>query len=166
MTVRDTQRSRVYAAEEFVRTLFDRAAQHSSRAIDFFGAQLTLPPEARFGSIQSVQRYVDDVLALPAVADRWTPTGVLQVRPRRAAAAAHYEKRSGTGVIAVPDRNTADWAMRELVLLHEIAHHLDDTGGAAHGSGFVATLCELAALVMGPEVGHVLRVVYTKEGVR
>ena len=56
--------------------------------------------------------------------------------------------------------------MRELVLLHEIAHHLDDTGGAAHGSGFVATFCELAALVMGPEVGHVLRVVYTKEGVR
>lgn len=166
MTVRDTQRSRVYAAEEFVRTLFDRAAQQSSRAIDFFGAQLTLPPEARFGSIQSVQRYVDDVLALPAVADRWTPTSALQVRPRRAAAAAHYEKRSGTGVIAVPDRNTADWAMRELVLLHEIAHHLDDTGGAAHGSGFVATLCELAALVMGPEVGHVLRVVYTKEGVR
>ena len=166
MTVRDTQRSRVYAAEEFVRTLFDRAAQHSSRAIDFFGAQLTLPPEARFGSIQSVQRYVDDVLALPAVADRWTPAGALQVRRRRAAAAAHYEKRSGTGVIAVPDRNTADWAMRELVLLHEIAHHLDDTGGAAHGSGFVATLCELAALVMGPEVGHVLRVVYTKEGVR
>ena len=166
MTVRDTQRSRVYAAEEFVRTLFDRAAQQSSRAIDFFGAQLTLPPEARFGSIQSVQRYVDDVLALPAVADRWTPTGALQVRPRRAAAATHYEKRSGTGVIAVPDRNTADWAMRELVLLHEIAHHLDDTGGAAHGSGFVATFCELTALVMGPEVGHVLRVVYTKEGVR
>ena len=166
MTVRDTQRSRVYAAEEFVRTLFDRVAQHSSRAIDFFGAQLTLPPEARFGSIQSVQRYVDDVLALPAVADRWAPTGALQVRPRRAAAAAHYEKRSGTGVIAVPDRNTADWAMRELVLLHEIAHHLDDTGGAAHGSGFVATFCELTALVMGPEVGHVLRVVYTKEGVR
>ncbi|MCB9416388.1 MAG: TIGR04338 family metallohydrolase [Mycolicibacterium sp.] len=166
MTVRDTQRSRVYAAEEFVRTLFDRAAQHSSRAIDFFGAQLTLPPEARFGSIQSVQRYVDDVLALPAVADRWTPAGALQVRPRRAAAGAHYEKRSGTGVIAVPDRNTADWAMRELVLLHEIAHHLDDTGGAAHGSGFVATFCELTALVMGPEVGHVLRVVYTKEGVR
>ena len=166
MTVRDTQRSRVYAAEEFVRTLFDRAAQQSSRAIDFFGAQLTLPPEARFGSIQSVQRYVDDVLALPTVADRWTPTGALQVRPRRAAAAAHYEKRSGTGVIAVPDRNTADWAMRELVLLHEIAHHLDDTGGAAHGSGFVATFCELTALVMGPEVGHVLRVVYTKEGVR
>ena len=166
MTARDTQRSRVYAAEEFVRTLFDRAAEHRSRAIGFFGTQLTLPPEARFGSIDSVQRYVDDVLALPSVSARWTPAGALKVRPRRAGAAAHYENRSGTGVIAVPDRTTADWAMRELVLLHEIAHHLDDTGGPAHGPGFVATFCELASLVMGPEAGHVLRVVYTKEGVR
>ena len=48
MTARDTQRSRVYAAEEFVRTLFDRAAQHNSRAIDFFGESITLPAEARF----------------------------------------------------------------------------------------------------------------------
>ena len=166
MTVRDSQRSRVYAAEEFVRTLFDRAGQHRSRSIDFFGTRLTLPPEGRFGSIESVQRYVDDVLALPAVTSRWTSPGPLTVRPRRAAAAAHYENRGGTAVVAVPDHDTADWAMRELVVLHEVAHHLDDSAGASHGPGFVATFCELAALVMGPEVGHVLRVVYAKEGVR
>ncbi|MCI4673856.1 TIGR04338 family metallohydrolase [Candidatus Mycolicibacterium alkanivorans] len=166
MSARDNQRSRVYAAEEFVRTLFDRAAQHSSRSIDFFGAQLTLPPEARFGSIESVQRYVDDVLALSVMTARWASQGPLSVRPRRAATAAHYENHDGTGVIAVPDRNTAGWAMRELVVLHEIAHHLDDGHGPAHGPEFVATFCELAALVMGPEVGHVLRVVYAKEGVR
>ena len=165
MTARDSQRSRVYAAEEFVRTLFDRAAQHSSRTIDFFGAQLTLPPEGRFASIPSVQRYVDEVLALPAVTDRWPAPGPLSVRPRRAATAAHYENVDGTGVIAVPDRSSADWAMRELVLLHEIAHHLTPEG-PAHGPDFVATFCELAAVVMGPEVGHVLRVVYAKEGVR
>lgn len=166
MSARDSQRSRVYAAEEFVRTLFDRAAQHSSRSIDFFGTQLTLPPEARFGSIESVQRYVDDVLALPAVQSRWGAPGPLRVRPRRAATAAHYENHDGAGTIAVPDRSTADWAMRELVVLHEIAHHLDDTGGSSHGPGFVTTFCDLAALVMGPELGHVLRVVYAKEGVR
>ena len=165
MTARDSQRSRVYAAEEFVRTLFDRAAQHSSRTIDFFGAQLTLPPEGRFASMPSVQRYVDDVLALPAVIARWPGPGPLTVRARRAASAAHYENSSGTGIIAVPDRNSADWAMRELVLLHEIAHHLTPEG-PAHGPGFIATFCELAGLVMGPEVGHVLRVVYAKEGVK
>ena len=70
------------------------------------------------------------------------------------------------GVIAVPDRDTADWAMRELVVLHEMAHHLDDGGGPSHGPGFVATFCDLATVVMGAEVGHVLRVVYAKEGVR
>ena len=162
MNARDTQRSRVYAAEEFVRTLFDRAAEHGVGAIDFFGDQITLPPEARFGSVESVQRYVDEVLSLPAVAQRWPGTGGIRVRPRRSATAAHYEN----AVIAVPDRSRADWAMRELVVLHEVAHHLCDGPGPAHGPRFTETFCALAAAVMGPEAGHVLRVVYAKEGVR
>ncbi|ATA27379.1 hypothetical protein MLM_0387 [Mycobacterium lepraemurium] len=162
---RDSQRSRVYAAEEFVRTLFDRAAEHGSPAVEFFGTRLTLPPEGRFGSVPSVQRYVDQVLALPAVRQRWPDVPPLRVRPRRAAPATHYENRDGAGVIAVPDRDTAEWALRELVVLHEVAHHLC-RAGLPHGPEFVATICELTELVMGPEVGHVLRVVYAKEGVR
>ena len=39
-------------------------------------------------------------------------------------------------------------------------------GAPAHGADFVATMCTLTELVMGPELGHVLRVVYAKEGVR
>ena len=89
----------------------------------------------------------------------------LSVRARRAATAAHYEYRDGTGVIAVPDRDTADWALRELVVLHEVAHHLCQAE-PPHGPEFVATICALTELVMGPELGHVLRVVYAKEGVR
>ena len=164
-SVRDSQRSKVYAAEEFVRTLFDRAAEHDSASVEFFGTQLTLPPEARFGSLAAVQRYVDDVLDLPAVRRQWPDVAPLRVRARRASTAAHYEKQDGTGVIAVPDHQDADWAMRELIVLHEIAHHLCDVH-PAHGSQFVTTLCILAELVMGPEAGHVLRVVYAKEGVR
>ncbi len=166
MSARDTQRSRVYAAEQFVRSLFDHAAQHSSRIIDFFGESITLPPEARFASVESVQRYVDEVLDLPAVADVRRIPGPLTVRARRTAAAAHYENSGGTGVIAVPDRTGGGWALRELVVLHEIAHHLCADVTPAHGSEFVATLCALTAAVMGPEAGHVLRVVYAKEGVR
>jgi putative metallohydrolase (TIGR04338 family) len=162
---RDAQRSKVYAAEQFVRTLFDRAVEHGSPAVEFFGAQLTLPPEARFASIPAVQRYVDDVLALPAVRRQWPAALPLRVRARRAATAAHYESRAGTGIIAVPGLDTAGWAMRELVVLHEITHHLCDTQ-PPHGSRFVATLCALAELVMGPELGHVLRVVFAKEGVQ
>jgi putative metallohydrolase (TIGR04338 family) len=162
---RDSQRAKVYAAEEFIRTMFDRAAEHGSRAIDFFGTQLTLPPEGRFGSVASLQRYVDEVLALPAVRRQWPAASPLRVRARRAATAAHYENSDGAGVIAVPDRDTADWAMRELVVLHEVAHHLCHAP-PPHGPEFVATICTLAELVMGPELGHVLRVVYASEGVK
>ena len=158
MTPRDSQRAKVYAAEEFVRTLFDRAAEHGNRVVEFFGTQLTLPPEGRFSSAASVQRYVDDVLAHVGRDRRLT------VRARRGATAAHYERHDDVAVIAVPDRRTS-WALRELVVLHEIAHHLNDAE-PAHGPEFVATFCELADVVMGPEVGHVLRVVYAKQGAR
>jgi putative metallohydrolase (TIGR04338 family) len=163
MSVRDTQRSKVYAAEQFVRTLFDRAAEHGSRVVDFFGTQLTLPPEGRFASVESVQTYVDSVLNHPSVQLRWPALLPISVRPRRGATAAHHELRDGEAVIAVPAR--ARWALRELVVLHEIAHHVCDTQ-PSHGPEFVATFTELAGLVMGPEVEHVLRVVYLKEGLK
>ena len=164
MTARDTQRSKVYAAEEFVRTLFDRAAEHGNRAVEFFGTNLTLPPEARFASVETVQRYVDDVLALRPVRERWPGATQLTARPRRGLTAAHYERDGDGAAIAVPEQR-AGWALRELVVLHEVAHHLCDAD-PPHGPEFVATFCELAEAVMGPEVAHVLRVVYAKEGVR
>ena len=164
MTPRDAQRAKVYAAEEFVRTLFDRAAERGNRVVEFFGTQLTLPPEGRFASASSVQSYVDDVLAHPGVRACWPAAGTLTVRPRRGASAAHYERSDDGASIAVPDRRST-WALRELVVLHELAHHLCDAE-PPHGPEFVATFCELAEVVMGPEVAHVLRVVYAKEGVR
>lgn len=157
--MRDSQRAKVYAAEEFVRIMFDRAAEHGSGSIDFFGTALTLPPEARFASVESVRRYVGEVMALPAVRERWPGAGPVAVRARRGQTAAHYE----SGTIAVPDRHST-WALRELVVLHEMAHHLAGAG-PSHGREFVAAMTELAGWVMGPEVQHVLRVVYAKEGV-
>ena len=161
---RDTQRSKVYAAEQFVRTLFDRAGERGNRSIEFFGAQLTLPPEVRFASVESVQRYVDEVLDLSEATARWPTAGPLSVRARRGTTAAHYEHDGRGAVIAVPERHTT-WALRELVVLHEVAHHLSPLE-PPHGPEFVATFCELAEMVMGPEAAHVLRVVYAKEGVR
>ncbi|WP_454787615.1 TIGR04338 family metallohydrolase [Mycolicibacterium lutetiense] len=155
MSTKDTQRARVYAAEQFVRTMFDRAAQHSSRAIDFFGTSLTLPPEAKFGSLESVRRYVDEVVARVGA-------DPVAVRRRRGVTAAHYELIDGKAVIAVPERDT--WALRELVVLHELAHHLSQAD-PPHGPAFVATHIELCTAIMGPEVGLVLRMVYAKEGV-
>lgn len=162
VTARDVQRAKVYAAEGFIRTMFDRAAQRGNGSVDFFGTALTLPPEGRFGSLDSVRRYVDDVLALPAVRERWPGAGPVTVRARRGLTAAHYE--ADTATMAVPDQHTT-WALRELVVLHELAHHLCPEG-APHGREFVTTMGELAGVVMGPEVQHVLRVLYAKEGVQ
>lgn len=144
--------------------MFDRAAEHGNRVVDFFGTQLTLPPEGRFASVESVQRYVDDVLGMTLVRESWPGAGALTVRARRGVTAAHYERVDDGACIAVPEKRTT-WALRELVVLHEIAHHLC-VAEPPHGPEFVATFCALAGGVMGPEVAHVLRVVYAKEGVR
>ena len=154
----------MYAAEEFVRTLFDRADERGNRVVDFFGTQLTLPPEGRFATVDSVQRYAEEVLAMSAVREQLPDRGPLTVRPRRGVTAAHYEVHDGEATIAVPERGSR-WALRELVVLHEIAHHLCDAS-PPHGPQFIATFCALADAVMGAEVGHVLRVVYAREGVR
>lgn len=164
MSSRDAQRAKVYAAEQFVRTMFDRAAERGNQVVEFFGAQLTLPPEGRFASVASVQAYIDHVLAHPQVRSGWPDPGPIAVRARRGVTAAHYECVDGRAVIAVPEKRTT-WALRELVVLHEVAHHLS-RAQPAHGPAFVATFCDLAEAVMGPEVAYVLRVVYAKEGVR
>lgn len=161
---RDAQRAKVYAAEQFVRTLFDRAAERGNPTLEFFGGSVTLPPEGKFGSVDAVQRYVDDVLSHPAVSAQWPDVAPLAVRSRRGATAAHYEASARAAVIAVPD-GRASWALRELVVLHEVAHHVAQSD-PPHGSEFVATFTALASAVMGAEVGYVLSVVYAREGVR
>lgn len=98
-----------------MRTLFDRAQSRGESTLEFFGTNITLPPEARFASVESVRRYVDDVLGHPAVAQRWPDAEPLAVRSRRGCTAAHYERGAGGGTIAVPDRTTT-WALRELVV--------------------------------------------------
>ena len=94
--------------------------------VDVAGSRLTLPVERRFASADSVQDYVDRVLALSWVRTQWPRAAVpVRVRERAGDAQAHYER--DPAVIAVPGyRANAAWALRELVVLHELAHHLAD----------------------------------------
>jgi putative metallohydrolase (TIGR04338 family) len=161
---RDTRRSRVYAAEDQVARLLDRAAA-GTRTVDFFSSTLTLPPERRFADLASVQRWVKTVLDLGPVGQRWPGTPVCAVRTRRGATRAHYE---APGTIAVPV--SARWALRELVLCHELAHHLvfhDPSVAAdvpAHGGDFVEAYIDLARIVLGPEVALLLRAGFDQAG--
>ena len=150
-------RSSVYAAEDQWSAVLDRGG-----LVDFFGSRLDVPQQRRFGDLDSVRRYVDAVLTLPSVVERWAPESVA-VRERAGQAKAHYEPSTAT--IAIPLKTM--WAARESVLLHEIAHHLRGSADEDwHGPRFRQTMCGLVSIVLGDPAALLLRAGYEEAGVR
>lgn len=160
MAARDAHRSAVYAAEDQVARTVERANRTSAGHLDFFGSSLTLPPERRFADVASVQRYVDAVLGLGWVTERWPGLPGCRVRERSGQTRATYESGAGQPArIAVP--LATRWAGRELVVLHEVAHHLvahsPVAGEPSHGPTFTGTFLALVEVVVGAEVTLLLR---------
>jgi putative metallohydrolase (TIGR04338 family) len=150
-------RAAVYSAEDQWSAVLDRGG-----IVDFFGSRIDVPQQRRFGDLESVRRYVDGVLALPSVGERWTPLPV-SVRERAGQTKAHYEVATST--IAVPLKSM--WAARESVLLHEIAHHLrGPVDEDWHGPAYRGTMCALSAIVLGDAAALLLRAGYEEAGVR
>lgn len=160
--VRDSLKASVYAAEQQVRSALTRL-QGGHSTVDFFGSQLTLQPERTFDSLDEIRSYVAEVI--PKWNAHRTSRHLLPiVRQRQDESLAHYEY--DTKAIAIPIKS--GWAMREMVCLHEIAHHIsmhDFPKAAAHGPEFAATYVELVSLIMGHEVGLLLRAALDGEGV-
>jgi putative metallohydrolase (TIGR04338 family) len=152
---RDAQRSRVYAAEEAWALRLD-AARRGARQAVVAGSALTLPLELRFGSLEDAQRY----------ADHWT-TGLppVRLRPRKGQAAAHYAPPDDVALPLPPYGEP--WALRESVLLHELAHHVafHTHGSADHGPSYTACMLDLVARALGEEAAFALRVDYGEHGV-
>lgn len=165
--VRDNERTAVYVAEDMVLRMFKRS---SGGVVEIAGATITLPIEMYFGNLDAAQNYVDRVLALPAVRAAFSHAQYpVTVRARRGVRQAHYQRGPSSGEIALPAENTGglndSWALRELIVLHELAHHLTPTLVAgkvvvAHGVEFVETLIELVGLVLGPEATFVYRATF------
>ncbi|MQY27171.1 TIGR04338 family metallohydrolase [Nocardia aurantia] len=165
---RDGQRSRVYDAEGLVRRIFDRADEHGARAVELHGSHLTLPIERKFASVDSVQTYADKVLSLNWVRAQWDRAAApIRVRSRAGAAAAHYEFENAVLAVPLHTGETA-WALRELVILHELAHHLEPSGAdlAPHGPEFCSRYVDLVDGIVGPEAALVLRTTLLGCGVR
>ncbi|MBT0565891.1 TIGR04338 family metallohydrolase [Williamsia sp. CHRR-6] len=159
---RDHQRAALYAAEALVHSMFDAPTS----MLQVAGTTITRPAEARFGSVQAVTDHVARVLQRPTVREAFPrATRPVAVRTRRGHRSAHYEP-GPPAVIALPESSAGRWALRELVVLHELAHHLAEPGTPAHGGQFAATLIDLVTDVMGPEAGFVFRVVFGDAGVR
>ena len=149
----DAQRSAVYSAEDQWAAAVDRGG-----TMDFHGSTITLPVQRRFGGLVELGEYVGEVC------DRHGMTTPM-VRHRRGGSRAHYEQ---AGVIAIP--TDEPWAMRESVVLHELAHHrvaLRQPGLGEgtppeldHGPAFTAAMLDLVDAELGPEAALVLRTAY------
>lgn len=159
----DGQRTRVYEAEALVRRVFDRSFDYP--IVEVAGSRMTLPPERKFASLESVQSFVDAVLELRWVAARWPRASIpVLVRARAGQTRAHYERLPA--VIAVPlHAGGQAWALRELVVLHELAHHLaENADEPAHGADFTGRMVELVGGIVGEEAAFLLRVTLLDSG--
>lgn len=146
-TVRDTHRSRVYAAEQMLRRVYD-----TGTTVTLHGITLQLEPEDRFSTLAAVQIYLDRVVSHPDVIAALGPHPRITVRERKGDRFAHYEYDTHT--VAVNTSGTG-WALRELVVLHELAHAY--TPGARHGAAFTAAFITLVDAVLGPQAALALR---------
>ena len=159
-THRDAQRSRVYAGEGAWEARLD-AARRGARRATVAGSQVLLPQEVLFGSLQAAQDYADlqlRHLGVPGVT----------VRARRGHRRAHWSLEGGLATVALPvPVHGTSWALREAVLLHELAHHVAFHLDAAsdHGPLFVRRMLQLVASALGPEAALALQVDYAESGV-
>jgi putative metallohydrolase (TIGR04338 family) len=165
--MRDTQRQRLYDAEAQVCRQLEFAAA-GARLVDVAGSTLALPLEVRFGSLEAVRDYVDAVRRADPFAALFPRAArvPLRVRARAGDRAAHYEA-PGTIALHPPGRGTG-WSLRELIVLHEVAHHgqhHDLPPGALHGPAYAGALLGLVGGVIGPEVGLLLTAAFADHGV-
>lgn len=110
------------------------------------GTTVTVPVERKFGHIDTVRAYVDYV---STIAGCMTPKVVMNNRLKSKATYC-------IGTITMPNFDSARWAWREAVVLHEVAHHLAKVGG--HGPVFQKNFTQLLDTHIGPEVGWVYSV--------
>ena len=93
-----------------------------------------------------------------AIGPTWARARLLLLR--KGQGAAHW---SPPGDVALPlPRYGEPWALRESVLLHELAHHLafHTHGSADHGPSYTACMLDLVARALGEEAAFALRVDY------
>ena len=155
--------SAVYGAEHQWSAVLDRGG-----LVDFHGSMINVPIQKRFADIPSLQRYVDGVLALDSIRERYPNAGPAYVRERRGQSKAHYEPSTAT--VAIPLENRAFG--RESTVLHELAHHLSvseglpatSSGTRWHGEEFRRAMIFLVSVTLGESAALLLRAGYYSSG--
>lgn len=159
----DPQRSAVYVAEDRVAAWLDTLGPDRA-TVTVDGRTFRPEVEPRFTDPEAVGRFAEQVLA--HLRDTGKEYGAreslpLQVRPRRGNRAATYTLADHT--IAVPPfERGGRWALRGLVVLHEIAHHLH--GRPGHDASWRSTFLRLLEDIGQPVTAQLLQHAFGTEG--
>lgn len=149
-------KQKVYAAEFIMRDMFRNSTV--SPTVHVHGVTLTLPVERWFGALETVQSYVDAVIDIAQPRYKAPSCKVIEGR-KSLRRKAYWDWKQ----IVLPQREVTNWAWREIVVLHEVAHHL--TPGAEHNEEFCAAYVYLLSEIMGPEAGWLYTVLLADNGI-
>lgn len=160
MTISDPDQKATYRAED----RFQRWLAAATPTVTIDVTTYTPEIEARFVAPADVQRYVNRVLAhlRDGMKDYGgTERQAVHVRSRRGHARAEY----GMGVLSIPSFEAGgSWALRESVVLHELAHHLAGLSAGGHGATFRATFIRLLEDMGKPVWAELLHLAFASEG--
>lgn len=160
-TIMENQDSLVYSTEDQLYRMLDRSFEYPTAEI--FGSTVAVPQtEKKFGDLESVKRYIAWIYQTDWMKTNFPDSKPPKVELYRGHAKAEYV--SWTQTIRMPaEKREGRWSMREMVVLHELAHHLAD--GRGHGSAFTQAEVELVTEYVGIEAGFLLRSMYLMAGV-
>ena len=134
-------------------------AAAGARTVTVAASTVVLPLEVKFGSLDAAQRYVDSIRTTDSFQTAFprAAKAPLRLRARRGDRSAHYEA-PGTIALHAPEHGTA-WSLRELVVLHEVAHHAahhDLPAEPAHGPNYAGAFVRIVGDALGPETALLL----------
>lgn len=150
----------VYGTEFEIRDLLRNSEKSEVFSYDFYGHKMQLPRERNFADLASIQAYVTAVCSLAQVRRAFPNLRPPTVSERRGAAYADYTPMKNEIRIHTKDRDHR-WAMREIVVLHELAHAcavVDD-----HGPRFRGAFVYLVGEAMGPELATIMSAMFWQE---
>lgn len=137
--MRDIQKARLYKAEQAVRLA------HGTDKVSYAGAV----------------EYIRTVEASDAYVLTFCDPPRLNVSQFFGSSKAYYTP--GTDTLTLPAASDGAWAYNSLVLLHEMAHHLEID---SHGPRFAGAFLYLVRTFEGDDAADALVASFTKNGVR
>lgn len=158
----DYGRAALYAAEQQLCRMLEQA--RAGVVIELFSSNIVLPVEQKFQSLQSVGDYLADVHSRTLLRLPRLPAHPPSLRERRGQTKAHYELESN--LIALPI--DGDWALREVVVLHEYAHFVTwqlYPEVAAHSNEFAQVMLDVVEQELGAQAAWLLGVAFSEAGV-